>query len=146
MPNTLSRVAACAFLALMLAPTADAAGPVKHGFLATGGETFIADEGGKVTWTYPQSSRDGWVLESGNVLLALAKSKTYPGGAVVEIDKDGKVVFEFKGTQSEVNTVQPLGDGKALITEAGDKPRILEVDRDGRGSPPCPAPRTSSLL
>jgi sugar lactone lactonase YvrE len=48
------------------------------------------------------------------------------------VDRDGKTVFEFKGTQSEVNTVQPLGDGKVLLTEAGNKPRILEVDRTGR--------------
>lgn len=109
-----------------------AADPIKHGFLATGGETFIADSSGKVTWKYPASSRDGWVLDNGNVLLALSKSKTYPGGAVVEVNADGKVLFEFKGTQSEVNTVQALGDGKVLLTEAGNKPRILEVDRDGK--------------
>jgi outer membrane protein assembly factor BamB len=109
-----------------------AADPVRHAFLATGGETFIADESGKVTWQYPHSSRDGWVLDSGNVLLALSKSKAYPGGAVVEVTRDGKVVFEFKGTQAEVNTVQPLGDGKVLLTEAGAKPRILEVGRDGK--------------
>jgi hypothetical protein len=48
------------------------------------------------------------------------------------VDRDGKVVFEFKGTQSEVNTVQPLAGGKVLLTEAGAKPRILEVDRTGK--------------
>lgn len=109
-----------------------AAEPIKHGFLATGGETYIADDAGKTTWSYPASTRDGWVLDSGNVLLALSKSKKYPGGAVVEVDREGKVLFEFKGTQSEVNTVQSLGDGKVLLTEAGDKPRILEVGRDGK--------------
>ena len=73
---------------------------ITHGFLATGAETYIVDDAGKVTWTYPHSSRDGWVLPNGNVLLALSKSKEYPGGAVVEVTRDGKVVFEFKGTQS----------------------------------------------
>jgi hypothetical protein len=66
------------------------------------------------------------------VLLALAKSKTYPGGAAVEVDRAGKVVFEVKGTQSEVNTVQPLPGGAVLLTEAGDRPRVLEVGRDGK--------------
>ena len=132
MPRTLSRLAAGILLAVSLVPPAAAAEPIKHAFLATGGETFIADEAGKTTWKYPHASRDGWVLDGGNVLLALSKSKNYPGGAVVEVDKDGKVVFEFKGTQSEVKTVQSLGDGKVLLTEAGDKPRILEVDRDGK--------------
>lgn len=114
------------------APPAGAAEPIKHAFLATGGETFIADESGKATWAYPHPSRDGWVLDSGNVLLALSRSKAHPGGAVVEVDRGGKVLFEFKGAQSEVNTVQPLGAGKVLVTEAGDKPRILEVNREGK--------------
>lgn len=110
---------------------ANAADPVRHSFLATGNETFILDESGKTTWTYPQSSRDGWVLDNGNVLLALSKSKQHPGGMVVEVDRKGKVLFEYKGTQSEVNTVQPLADGNVLLTEAGAKPRILEVNRKG---------------
>jgi outer membrane protein assembly factor BamB len=131
--HPLSRILATALIsAVPAAPAGAADPPIRHAFLATGGETFINDESGKAVWKYPQSSRDGWVLESGNVLLALSKSKTYPGGAAVEVDRDGKVLFEYKGTQSEVNTVQPLGDGKVLLTEAGDKPRILEVGRDGK--------------
>src|SRR5262249_9797786 len=39
--------------------------------------------------------------------------------------------FEFKGRQSEVNTVQLLSNGNIMLTEAGDKPRLLEVDRRG---------------
>ena len=103
-----------------------------HGLLVTGGETLILDAGGAVTWQYPHSTRDGWVLPTGNVLLALSKSAAYPGGAAVEVDRTGKIVFEFKGTQSEVNTVQPLAGGAVLLTEAGDKPRLLEVARDGK--------------
>jgi hypothetical protein len=105
---------------------------VTHSFLAAGNETFIVDGAGKVTWKYPQSSRDGWVLPNDHILLALSKSKDYPGGAAVEVTREGKVVFEFQGTQSEINTVQPLGDGKVLLTEAGAKPRLLEVDREGK--------------
>jgi hypothetical protein len=128
MPRTPALLIAPALL--LLAQDAPAADRVKHAFLAAGNETFIADDAGKVVWKYPHPSRNGWVLDNGNVLLALSKSKSYPGGAVVEVDRDGKVLFEFKGTQSEVNTVQPLGGGKVLLTEAGDKPRILEVDRN----------------
>ena len=119
-------------VALIGAPPPAPAQPIKHGFLATGGETFIVDEAGKQTWTYPHGSRDGWVLENGNVLLALSKSQKYSGGAAVEVDRDGKTVFEFKGTQAEVNTVQPLADGVVLLTEAGEKPRIFEVNREGK--------------
>jgi len=103
-----------------------------HGFLATGAETYIRDGNGKLVWQYPQGSRDGWVLANGNVLLALSKNKSYPGGAAIEVTREGKTVFEFKGTQSEVNTVQPLDNGIVLLTEAGAKPRLLEVDRTGK--------------
>ncbi|QDU23488.1 beta-propeller domain-containing protein [Urbifossiella limnaea] len=123
---------ALAVLLAAVAAHATAADPPRHTFLATGAETFIADDTGKASWTYPHSSRDGWVLPNGNVLLALSKSKSYPGGAVVEVDRAGKVLFEFKGSQSEVNTVQPLKDGRVLLTEAGPKPRVLEVTRDGK--------------
>ena len=116
----------------VLASAALAADPVRHAFFAAGSETAIVDESGKLTWKYPHSSRDGWVLENGHILLALSNSRAYPGGAVVEVDRAGKTLFAFKGTQAEVNTVQPLPGGAVLLTEAGDKPRILEVDRAGK--------------
>ena len=103
---------------------------ISHSFLVTGGETFIVDGEGKVTWSYPKSTRDGWVLPNGNILLTLSKSND--GGAVVEVTREGKVVFEFKGTQSEVNTAQALENGNILLTEAGAKPRLLEVTREGK--------------
>jgi hypothetical protein len=105
---------------------------ITHAFLATGGETYIVDGDGKVTWKYPHGSRDGWVLPNGNVLLALSQSKKYPGGAVVEVTRDNKIIFEFKGTQSEVNTVQAVEKDNFMLTEAGAKPRLLEVNRDGK--------------
>ncbi len=122
-----------ALLLLLLATSvAIAAEPITHSFLATGAETAIFDADGKSTWKYDHSTRDGWVLDSGNVLLALSKSKAHPHGAVVEVTREGKEVFAFEGTQAEVNTVQPLGKGRVLLTEAGDKPRLLEVNKDGK--------------
>ena len=79
-----------------------------------------------------QGSRDGWVLANRNVLLALSQSKKYPGGGAVEVTRENKIVFEFKGTQSEVNTVQAVEKDHFLITEAGAKPRLLEVNREGK--------------
>lgn len=128
----LQRISAALFLFLCGGVVADEPAKITHSFLAAGNETYILDGAGKVTWRYPQGSRDGWVLANGNVLLALNKNKDYPGGAAVEVTREGKVVFEFKGTQSEVNTVQPLDGGKVLLTEAGAKPRLLEVDHDGK--------------
>ena len=106
--------------------------PVKRSFLMLGGATQIVDADGKVVWKYPAETRDGCVLPNGNVLLTLHKSDAYPGGAVVEVTRDLKVVFEYKGTQAEVNTAQRLPDGRTMLTEAGDHPRLLEVDANGR--------------
>ncbi|HYE21734.1 MAG TPA: PQQ-binding-like beta-propeller repeat protein [Tepidisphaeraceae bacterium] len=108
------------------------AGGITHSFLATGGQTFVVGEDGKETWRWPGATRDGWVLANGNVLLAAGKSKAYPAGAVVEVDKAGKTVWEFKGTQSEVDAVQPLAGGNVLLTESGPKPRLMEVTREGK--------------
>ncbi len=109
-----------------------AASAITHGFLATGAETYTRDGAGQTIWQFPHPSRDGWVLPGGNVLLALSPGQKYPGGAAVEVTRNGKVIFEFKGTQSEVNTVQAAGENRILLTEAGSKPRLLEVDRQGR--------------
>jgi hypothetical protein len=104
---------------------------ITHSFLALGAETYIRSGDGKVVWRYPHSTRDGWVLPNGHILLAVSKGDEYPGGAVVELTRQGEKVFEFKGTQSEVNTAQALANGNIMLTEAGEKPRLLEVDRRG---------------
>src|SRR5262245_30860151 len=103
-----------------------------HGFLATGADTRIVDAAGQVVWKYPLSTRDGWVLPNGHLLLAVSKGKEFPGGGVVEVTRDGQTLFEWRGTQSEVNTVQALPDNKFLVSEAGAKPRLLELDRQGK--------------
>ena len=100
-------------------------------FLMLGGLTQIVDASGKATWKYPAVTRDGYILPDGNLLLTLSKTKAYPGGAVVEVTREQKVVWEYKGTQSEVNTAVLLDNGNVMLTEAGDKPRLLEVARDG---------------
>jgi PQQ-like domain len=117
---------------LLIASVATAAEPITHSFLATGAETAIFDADGKAVWKYDHSTRDGWVLDSGNVLLALSKSKAHPHGAIVEVTREGKEVFTFEGTQDEVNTVQKVGKARYLLTEAGPKPRLLEVNSDGK--------------
>ncbi len=104
---------------------------ITHSFLALGGETYIVSDDGKTEWTYPASTRDGWVLPNRNLLLTLSKCDKYPGGAVIEITRQGQILFEYKGTQSEVNTSQKLATGNILLTEAGPNPRILEVDTKG---------------
>ncbi len=104
-----------------------------HSFLVTGGETKIVGADGKILWSYPHSTRDGWVLPDGHLLLTLsADQKEFPGGGVLEVTREGKKLFEYKGTQSEVNTAELLGNGNIMLTEAGPNPRLLEVNRQGR--------------
>ncbi len=105
---------------------------ITHAFFATGATTYIRDGAGKTVWTYPAGTRDGWLLPEGRLLLTLTKSAEYPGGGVVLVDRAGKVHFKYQGTQSEVNTSQRLENGRIMLTEAGDRPRLLEVDLDGK--------------
>ncbi len=105
---------------------------IRHGVLGLGADTFVMSGDGKTIWTYPRNTRDGWMLANGHLLLVITKSAEYPGGGVVEIDREGKTYFEYKGTQNEVDTVQPLSKNRILLTESGAKPRILEMDRSGK--------------
>jgi outer membrane protein assembly factor BamB len=125
------RIVALSLMSVTLA-RGDEKTPINHAYLATGGETYIKGGDGAIRWSYPHASRDGWVLPNGNVLLALNADQEHPGGSAVEVTKDGKIVFEYKGTQSELNTVQRLENGNTLISEAGDKPRLREISPDGK--------------
>jgi hypothetical protein len=100
-----------------------------HTILVFGGLTYLRHGDGRTLWEYPHSTRDGWALGRGRYLLALSKSEKYPHGAVVEVDQMGRTLFEFAGTQDEVNTVQDIGRGRVLLVEAGQSPRLLEIDR-----------------
>ncbi|WP_182866832.1 hypothetical protein [Stieleria mannarensis] len=102
-----------------------------HRFLACGKNTYIMEADGKPSWTYPAATRDGYVLEDGTIILTLSKSKRHRGGAVVSIAPGGKETVIWEGTQSEVNSAQPTGDGTFVITEAGDNPRLLEISSSG---------------
>lgn len=101
---------------------------VAHSFLACGQKTYIMGADGKPSWTYPAATRDGYVCDDGTIILTLSKSKRYRGGAVVRVTPDGTETVIWKGTQSEVNSAQPTADGTVVITEAGDNPRLLEVN------------------
>ena len=132
MQTTLRTAALAVAFTLTGLAASSAQTPVTHSFLACGGQTRIVDGTGKTIWSYPHSTRDGWVLPSGNLLLTLSKSKDYPGGGVVEITRDGKKLFEWQGTQAEVNTAQVVEGDRIMVTEAGPKPRLLELDRTGK--------------
>ncbi len=110
---------------------------ITHSFLATGGKTFIwqvkagATEG-KIVWEYPANTREGWVLPNGNVLLAISKGGAYPGGAAIEVTMEKKIIWEYKGTQEELNSVQKTTEGNYVVTESGKNPRLLEINAAGK--------------
>lgn len=127
-----STIALCAEPAPGTAMKQESESGITHSFLVFGGETYIVSKDGTVTWKYPRNTRDGWMMPNGNVLMAVTHCKEYPGGAIVEADKDGKTVFEFKGTQAEVHSVQPLENGNIVLTEGGAKPKLMEITREGK--------------
>src|SRR6476660_1709880 len=102
--------------------------PIRHSFFIAGPSfTGIIDEDGKEIWDSGKpAARDGFVLPSGNVLIAWSDE-------VKEFTRDKKVVFHYPKSPEnrEIGTVQRLENGRTLITELGPKPRLMEVDAAG---------------
>ena len=101
---------------------------ITHSFFVAGPSfTGIINEEGKETWNSGRAgARDGFVLESGNVLIAW-------GDEVKELTREHEVVFHYKKSaeNGELGTCARLANGNTLITELGVKPRLLEVDAEG---------------
>jgi hypothetical protein len=102
---------------------------IKHSFFIAGPSfTGIIDEDGNEAWNAGRAgARDGFVLPNGNLLIAWADE-------VVEMQRDKSVVFRYqKSSQnSEIGTAERLENGNTLITELGAKPRLIEVDSQGK--------------
>jgi hypothetical protein len=123
MKNLLCRCAAAIIAWVSLAPLLVAQETIKHSYLVLGGKTAIIDENDQVIWEYAGGSRDGFVLPSGNVLLAYSNR-------VEEVDRAGKQLWSYTldPANKEIGTAQKLYNGNTLITELGAKPRLLEFD------------------
>ena len=124
----------CVAVLLCVASQTVNAEEIRHSFLGVGkaNRVVIVGEDNKIEWRYDAPASDGWVLPSGNVLLALYPTKGLPGGGVVEIDrKTNKTVFEYQGKQKEISTVQPLADGRLLVAELGPNPKALFLNKKG---------------
>ncbi|WP_339682137.1 hypothetical protein [Gimesia maris] len=102
-----------------------------HPLLIGYGEGIMQlDEQNHIVWHYQQSDietvYDAWKLPSGNVLFCHRYG-------VREVNPDKETVWDYKiprepGKQ-EINSCQPLPDGKVLILDCGNQ-KLLEVDRD----------------
>ncbi len=105
-----------------------------HSFLGVGkaNQTVIVNELGEIEWKWDMPGSDGWVLPNGNVLLAVYPTEGFPNGGVVEVNrKSNEIVWQYRGQQQEISTVQPLGDDRFLVAELGDQPRAIVVNRAG---------------
>ena len=114
---------------------ADEEDAIRHSFLGVGNanKAVIVGEDGKIEWSFPMPASDGWVLPNGNVLLALYRTKGFPNGGVIEVErKTKKIVFQYQGQQRETSTVQPLPGDKFLVAELGPQPRAIVIDRSGK--------------
>ncbi|QDV21277.1 hypothetical protein Pan153_59650 [Gimesia panareensis] len=108
---------------------------IRHSFLGVGkaNRAVIVGEDGAIEWKFDMPASDGWVLPSGNVLLALYGTKEFPHGGVVEVDRKTKqILFQYQGQQKEISTVQPLADGTFLVAELGPEPRAIVINRQGK--------------
>jgi len=121
------RIATGLFLLACLAP-AQAEENIRHSFFVAGPNfTGIVGEDGEPTWDAGRrGARDGFVLPSGNILIAWANE-------VKEFTRDKQVVFHYRKDEKnkEIATAQRLPGGNTLITELGKSPRLMEVRPDG---------------
>jgi hypothetical protein len=74
----------------------------------------------------PGRSRDGFVLENGNVLVSM-------GNEAREYTREGEVVWRYalSPENKELGTAVRLENGNTLVVERGVKPRLLEVSAKG---------------
>lgn len=126
-----SRLAACVAVCVQVwlgAVAANAAEPKHRLFIAGPNFTGILDEEGQPEWDSGKpGARDGFILPSGNALIAWSDE-------VVELTRDKQTVFRYarSAENKEIGTVERLENGNTLITELGSKPRLLEVAPDGK--------------
>ena len=104
---------------------------IRHSYLVLGGKTAIIGEDGKAQWEFRGGSRDGFVLPNGNVLIAFADrvEEVVPAG-----EKLNQTVFTYQRSKEngEISTAQRLYNGNTLVTELGKRPRLLEVNPQGK--------------
>jgi hypothetical protein len=108
----------------------DSSENIKHSFLICGGTTAIIDESSKVIWSTKDRSRDGYVLDNGNILYST-------GRIAKEVTRENKVIWTYtlseenKKAKGELGTVQRLENGNTLVVERGPKPQLLEITTKG---------------
>jgi hypothetical protein len=99
---------------------------IRHSFLITGSKTAIIDEECQIVWEAKGRSRDGFVLDNGNILVSQGKQAR-------EYTRAGKIVFRYQLSKEnkELGTAVRLPNGNTMVVERGAKPRLREVNKKG---------------
>jgi hypothetical protein len=109
-------------------PADGVTGTLEHQVLALGsGRVCLFEKDGTILRTAKTGNNaDAWYLENGNILFA--------DGKVTEVDKEGKIVWEYKPdcTRSDgAMSCQRLPNGNTVVGENGTE-QVTEVDKAGK--------------
>jgi hypothetical protein len=99
---------------------------IQHGFLVCGNMTALFDENSQVVWQVDGGSRDGYVLDNGNLLIS-------NGRVAREYTRSNEVVWSYQlnAVNKELGTAVRLDSGNTMVVERGIKPRLLEINAQG---------------
>ena len=98
---------------------------IRHSIVISGPKTLEINEQDEVVWEYKDNSRDISKLSNGNYLITYANK-------VVEVTPEKKVVMTYVSVVNpELMSAQRLPNGRTLITEQGEQPRLVEADEAG---------------
>lgn len=126
------------FTALLITITATAAEPpairqesatgIRHSFIVTGANpTLMFDEESKVVWQVNTYSRDGYMLDNGNIIISDGKvAREYAKGTT-----DVVWSYTLNEANDELGTAIRLENGDTMLVERGKLPRIIEVNKEG---------------
>ncbi len=99
---------------------------IRHSIVISGPKTFEINENDDIVWEYPGDAKDMYKLDNGNYLIAFLDR-------VVEVTPAKETVWSYTSeVNSEFMSAQRLPNGKTLVTELGDHPRLVEVDKNGQ--------------
>lgn len=99
---------------------------IRHTVVISGPKTLELNERDEIVWEYEDNSRDITKLKNGNYLITYATK-------VVEVSPSKKVIWSYEiNINEELMSSERLANGRTLITELGNQPRLVEVNRKGK--------------
>ena len=98
---------------------------IRHSIVISGPKTIEINEIDDIVWEYDKASRDISKLDNGNYLITFADR-------IKEVTSDKETIWTYQSTiNKELMSAQRLPDGNTLVTELGERPRLVEVNKAG---------------